>query len=155
MTDLHNNQREQDSRRRKPITITVDDVEFDTADDDQEAASLLRLAGREPKDFDLFIVDKHGVETHVKDKQIVNLRNNGRFRTRRKVRFTIDGERHTTWDDDQTAAALLRLAGVDPTKYDLARVNAAGDPETFTGEQVVTIHDGDEFVTAKHIGGVA
>lgn len=155
MTDLHNSQREQDSRRPKPITITIDDVEFDTADDDQEAASLLRLAGRDPKDFDLFIVDKHGVETHVKDKQIVNLRNNGRFRTRRKVRFTIDGERHTTWDDDQTAAALLRLAGVDPTKYDLARVNAAGDPETFTGEQVVTIHDGDEFVTAKHIGGVA
>lgn len=155
MTDLHNNRREQDSRRPKPITITIDDVEFDTADDDQEAASLLRLAGRDPKDFDLFIVDKHGVETHVKDKQIVNLRNNGRFRTRRKVRFTIDGERHTTWDDDQTAAALLRLAGVDPTKYDLARVNAAGDPETFTGEQVVTIHDGDEFVTAKHIGGVA
>lgn len=155
MTDLHNNQAEQDSRRRKPITITIDDVEFDTADDDQEAASLLRLAGRDPKDFDLFIVDRHGVETHVKDKQIVNLRNNERFRTRRKVRFTIDGERHTTWDNDQTAAALLRLAGVDPTKYDLARVNAAGDPETFTGEQVVTIHDGDEFVTAKHIGGVA
>lgn len=155
MTDLHNNQREQDSRRRKPITITIDDAELDTVDDDQEAASLLRLAGRDPKNFDLFIVDKHGVETHVKDKQIVNLRNNGRFRTRRKVRFTIDGERHTTWDNDQTAAALLRLAGVDPTKYDLARVNAAGDPETFTGEQVVTIHDGDEFVTAKHIGGVA
>ena len=155
MTDLHSNQREQDSRRRKPIAITIDDVELDTADDDQEAASLLRLAGRDPKDFDLFIVDKHGVETHVKDQQIVNLRNNERFRTRRKVRFIIDGERHTTWDDDQTAAALLRLAGVDPTKYDLARVNAAGDPETFTGEQVVTIHDGDEFVTAKHIGGVA
>ncbi|BBZ85384.1 hypothetical protein MABM_53000 (plasmid) [Mycobacteroides abscessus] len=155
MTDLHNTQREQDSRRRKPITITIDDVEFDTADDDQESASLLRLAGRDPKDFDLFIVDKHGVETHVKDVQIVNLRDGGRFRTRRKVRFTIDGERHISWDDDQTAAALLRLAGVDPTKYDLARVNAVGEPETFSGDQVVTIHDGDEFVTAKHIGGVA
>lgn len=155
MTELHSNQREQDSRLNKPITIAIDDVEFDIADDDQDAASLLRLVGRDPKDFDLFIVDKHGVETHVKDKQIVNLRNNGRFRTRRKVHFTIDGERHTSWDEDQTAAALLRLAGVDPTKYDLARVNAAGDPETFSGDQVVTIQDGDEFVTAKHIGGVA
>jgi hypothetical protein len=155
MTDLHDNQREQDSRRRKPITITIDDVEFDIADDDQDAASLLRLAGRDPKDFDLFIVDKHGVETHIKDKQIVDLRAGGRFRTRRKVRFTIDGERHASWDGDQTAVALLRLAGVDPTKYDLARVNAAGAPETFSGDQVVTIHDGDEFVTAKHIGGVA
>jgi hypothetical protein len=155
MSDLHQDRREQDSRRHRPITIVIDDVEFDTVDDDQEAASLLRLAGRDPKDFDLFIVDKHGVETHVKDKQIVNLRDGGRFRTRRKVRFTIDGEHHTSWDDDQTAAALLRLAGVDPAKYDLARVNAAGGPETFTGDQMVTIHDGDEFVTAKHVGGVA
>lgn len=155
MSDLHQGQRGQDARRHKPVSIVIDDVEFDTVDDDQEAASLLRLAGRDPKDFDLFIVDKHGVETHVKDKQIVDLRDGGRFRTRRKVRFTIDGEPHTSWDDDQTAGALLRLAGVDPAKYDLARVTAAGSPETFTGDQMVTIHDGDEFVTAKHIGGVA
>lgn len=139
----------------KHITIDIDDVEFNTADDDQEAASLLRLAGRDPKDFDLFVIDKHGVETHVKDQQIVDLRNGERFRSRHKVRFTIDGQHHTTWDEDQTAAALLRLAGVDPAKYDLARVNATGGPETFTGDHMVTIRDGDEFVTAKHTGGVA
>ena len=155
MTDLQHNQRKRDSRRRELITVTIDDVEFNTADDDQDAASLVRLAGRDPREFDLFIVDKHGVETHFEDVQIVNLHDGGRFRTRRKVRFTIDGERHTSWDDDQTAAALLRLAGVDPTKYDLARVNAAGDPEIFSGDQVVTIHDGDEFVTAKQAGPVA
>lgn len=155
MTDLQHNQREQNSRRRGPVTITIDDVEFDTADDDQEAASLLRLAGRDPKEFDLFFVDEHGVETHVNDVQIVNLLDGGRFRTRRRVRFTIDGERHTSWDDDQTAAALLRLAGVDPTKYDLAKVNAGSNPEIFSGDQVVTIHDGDEFVTAKQAGPVA
>lgn len=155
MTDLRNSLRERDSRRRDPITIYIDDVELDTKDDDQEAASLVRLAGRDPKEFDLFVVDEHGVETRVEDAQIVDLHDGGRFRTRRKVRFTIDGERHVSWDDDQTAAALLRLAGVDPTKYDLARVNAAGNPQIYSGDQVVDIHDGDEFVTAKHAGPVA
>lgn len=136
------------------IHITIDDVEYSTPDDDQEAASVLRLAGRDPKDYDLFLIDKHGVETHIKDKQIVDLHDGERFRTRRRVRFSIDGESYTTWDDEQTADALLRLAGVDPAKYDLALVNAAGGPEKFSGEQMVTIRDGDEFVTAKHAGPV-
>lgn len=149
------------------IQISIDDVHYTTADDDQEAASLLRLAHREPRTYDLFMIDKHGVETHIKDNQIVDLHAGGKFRTRHKVHFTIDGEAHTSFDDDQTAAALLRLAGVDPAAYDLARVSSgpaaghggghggAGTPETFADEQLVTIHDGDEFVTAKHAGPVA
>ncbi|HKP44693.1 hypothetical protein [Mycobacterium sp.] len=136
------------------LGIIIDDVERTTVDDDQEAASLLRLAGRDPKDYDLFVVDKHGVETHIKDKQIVDLREGERFRTRRKVHFSIDGEQYTSWDDDQVAAALLRLAGVDPAKYDLARVNGGGGPEKFSDDQVVRIQDGDEFVTAKRAGPV-
>jgi hypothetical protein len=47
---------------------------------------------------------------------------------------------------------MLRLAGVDPASYDLARV---GDAEPFRDEQSVTIKNGDEFVTAKRVGGVA
>jgi hypothetical protein len=137
------------------VHITIDDVGYRTADEDQEAASVLRLASRDPKKFDLFVIDKHGVETHIKDEQIVDLRDGERFRTRRKVHFRIDGEPYTSWDEDQTAAALLRLAGVDPAGYDLARINGAGGPETFADEQVVTIHDGDEFVTAKRTGPVA
>jgi hypothetical protein len=137
------------------VHIAIDGVDYSTADDDQEAASLLRLAQRDPKKYDLFVIDKHGVETHIKDKQIVDLRDGEQFRARHKVRFTIDGEQYTSWDDDQSAAALLRLAGVDPAGYDLARVTASGGPEIFADEQVVTIHDGDEFVTAKHAGPVA
>lgn len=140
------------------IRISVDDATYSTADDDQEAASLLRLSRRDPKEYDLFVIDKNGVETRIQDRQIVDLRSGMRFRTRRRVHFSIDGQAHSTWDDDQTAAALLRLAGVDPTAYDLARVNGssgAGVPETFSGEQLVTIQDGDEFVTAKHAGPVA
>lgn len=140
------------------IHISVDDDTYSATDDDQESTSLIRLAHRDPAIYDLFVVDKNGIETHIKDKQIVDLRPGMRFRTRRKVRFSIDGEVHVTWDDDKTAAALLRLAGVDPTAYDLARVNGTsgpGVPETFSGEHLVTIQDGDEFVAAKHAGPVA
>jgi hypothetical protein len=138
------------------VQITIDDVNHTATDDQQEAASLLRLAGRDPKDYDLFVIDKRGVETHVHDQQIVDLHDNEHFRTRHQVRFTIDGQSEKSWDDTQTATSLLELAGVDPTRYDLARVNAAGDgPEMFSGEALVDIHDGDEFVTVKRAGPVA
>lgn len=137
------------------LHITIDDVDHTTTDDQQEAASLLRLAGRDPKNYDLFVI-KEGVETHIHDQQIVDLHDNEHFRTRHQVHFSIDGQPDKSWDDTQTATALLELAGVDPTRYDLARVNAAGGvPETFSGDDLVTIRDGDQFVTVKRAGPVA
>lgn len=139
------------------VHITIDDVDHTTTDDQQEAASLLRLAGRDPKDYDLFVISKEGVETHIHDQQIVDLHDSEHFRTRHQVHFSIDGQPDKSWDDTQTATALLELAGVDPTRYDLARVNTAGGgrPETFSGDQLVTIRDGDHFVTVKRAGPVA
>lgn len=137
------------------LRIIIDNTAYTTVDDDQEAAALLRLAGRDPKAYDLFIVTKHGVEERVRDAQILDLHEGDRFTTRQKIRFTIDSEPHTTYDNDQEAAALLRLAGVSPAEYDLARVNGAGTPETFADNELVQIKDGDDFVTAKRVGGVA
>jgi hypothetical protein len=137
------------------LSITIDNKSFNTADTDQEAAALLRLVGRDPKVFDLFLLKKNGVEEKISDAQIVNLKDGERFVSRQKVRFTIDGESHNSYDDDQTATALLLLAGVAPSGYDLARILPAGGTELFRDEQIVTIKNGDEFVTAKHVGGVA
>ena len=41
---------------------------------------------------------------------------------------------------------------MNPAGYDLARV---GSPASFPDDEIVIIVDGDEFVTAKHVGGVA
>jgi hypothetical protein len=136
------------------ITIKIDKKSYSTADDDQQAASLLRLAGRDPKIYDLFVISKNGVETRIADGKVVNLHDGERFASRRKVRFTIDGEEYDSYDDDQEAAALLRLAGLVPADYDLARVIPGGS-QTFPDSEIVKIKDGDEFVTAKHVGGVA
>lgn len=134
------------------LTIVIDDKAYDTFDEDQTAAALLRLAGRDPIAFDLFLVKENGVEEKVKDSQIINLKDGARLRSRQHVRFTIDGDPFRTYDEDQTSADLLRLAGVDPADYDLARVGA---PASFPDDEIVIIVDGDEFVTAKHVGGVA
>lgn len=138
-----------------PLQISIDSKTYPIRDKDQEAAALLRMAGREPQAWDLFLVKHNGVEEKIADAQIVNLKDGEQFVSRQKIRFTIDGESHNTYDDDQTAAALLRLAGVDPTSYDLARILEAGAAEEFTDEQIVKIKNGDEFVTAKRVGGVA
>jgi hypothetical protein len=133
------------------IHIKIDGKSYTTADDDQQAASLLRLAGRDPKISDLFLVTEDGIEKHMRDGQIVDLKNGEKFVSRHKVHFTIDGQPYTSFDDDQEAAALMRLAGIDPAGYDLALI---GGPAFHDGD-VVRIKDGDEFVTAKHVGGVA
>lgn len=134
------------------LKISIDSEPFTITDADQEAGAILRLAGRDPKKFDLFLIDKNGVEERVNDGRIINLKNGQKFVSRQKVRFTIDGEPFSTYDNDQTAVALLRLAGVDPAGYDLARI---GDAQPFANDDIVTIQTGDEFVTAKRVGGVA
>jgi len=41
------------NKHRDEIDIEIDDKKFSTHDDDQEASSLLLLAGRDPAEFDL------------------------------------------------------------------------------------------------------
>lgn len=135
--------------------IHIDSTQHTITDSDQEAAALLRLAQRDPVDYDLFLVDEDGVERRVRDKQIINLKRGLRFVTRRKVHFTIDGASYSTFDDDQEVSALLRLAGLEPADFDLARIGGPGEAEVFTHDQVVTLREGDSFVTAKRVGGVA
>lgn len=138
-----------------PLQIYIDGKSYTTHDHDQEAAALLRLADRDPMAYDLFLVKKDGVEERIKDDQIVDLKDGEHFVSRQKIHFAIDGESYETYDNTQTAAALLRLAGVDPDGYDLARILPSGGTEKFRGDEIVALQNGDDFVTAKHVGGVA
>ncbi|TFD79410.1 multiubiquitin domain-containing protein [Cryobacterium fucosi] len=68
---------------------------------------------------------------------------------RKLIHFTIDGKEYTTRDDHQEAASLLRLAGVDPSQYDLARKKKDGETKTINDGKVVEINDGDAFFTVR------
>jgi hypothetical protein len=73
----------------------------------------------------------------------------------RKMTITIDGVSYATRDDDQEAAALLRLAGVDPAEYDLAKIMHNGETKVYRDEKVLNLHDGDAFVTVRQSAQVA
>jgi len=143
------------AKKLNPLQIVIDSTSYVVHDNDQEGASLLRLASRDPGIFDLFLVDEAGVEHLVRDDQIVKVSTGAEFVSRRKVRFTIDGEQHASYDDDQSAAALLRMAGLNPAEYDLALVPTTGAPQSFKDDELVRIANGDEFVTNRRVGGVA
>lgn len=74
---------------------------------------------------------------------------------RKKITITIDGRPYATRDDDQEAAALLRLAGLDPAKFDLAKVLAPGKTRRYKDEKVIDLRDGDAFVTIREMAPVA
>ncbi|HVE92054.1 MAG TPA: hypothetical protein VNE62_07115 [Actinomycetota bacterium] len=74
----------------------------------------------------------------------------------REVTFTIDGQPYTTSDRRQPAADLLRLAGLDPARYDLGELRGENQKtKRFTGNDVVTIRPGTRFVTIRHAADVA
>lgn len=72
------------------------------------------------------------------------------------ITFTIDGKAFTVEDGLQTAAALLRLAGLDPSGYDLAEIRPGGaEPKRYKDDQPVRVKDGDKFVSIRERAEVA
>lgn len=65
------------------------------------------------------------------------------------VRITLDGRKLTLDDETQTAAAILRLGGLDPAGYDLAQVHHGRDPQTFGDNEVLELENGDAFVSIR------
>ena len=72
------------------------------------------------------------------------------------IKFTIDGRPFTTSDNKQTAAALLRIAGLEPSGYDLAEIRPGHPaPKRYADEDIVHIQNGDKFVTIRQSAEVA
>lgn len=71
------------------------------------------------------------------------------------IEFTVDGQSLTTDDHRQTAAQLLRLAGLEPANYDLARLVGKDKPQRFADDEDVTIRPGDRFVSKRISAPVA
>ena len=72
-----------------------------------------------------------------------------------KIHITIDGRPFTLDRHEYTAADLLDLAGLPASGYDLTRVGEHGKVETFSGNELVHVKDGDVFVSVNRQGTVA
>lgn len=72
----------------------------------------------------------------------------------KRLTITIDGRAFVPNDDDEYAAALLRLAGLDPNMYDLGEIKH-GETKRFPDDKLIKLHDGDAFVTIRQSATVA
>jgi hypothetical protein len=69
---------------------------------------------------------------------------------RRPVEFTIDGRTFRTRTRRRPAADLLRLAGLDPTRFDLGELRAYRPrPVRYANTDIVEIHKGTRFVSIR------
>jgi hypothetical protein len=70
------------------------------------------------------------------------------------LHIVIDSKTYEVFDRTWQADALLRLAGLDPTQYDLTRV-VKHEVETYRDSDVIKIKDGEEFESLRQSGSVA
>ncbi|MDF1596177.1 MAG: hypothetical protein P1T08_08775 [Acidimicrobiia bacterium] len=73
-----------------------------------------------------------------------------------EVRFSIDGQPYSTCDRRQPAADLLRLAGLDPSLFDLGEVRGSS-PGTrrYSDDEIVKIRPSARFVSIRERADVA
>lgn len=76
-------------------------------------------------------------------------------RLEQEIHFTIDGQPFTTRERRQPASALLRLADLDPARYDLGELEPGGKTKRFTDDEIVTIRSNARFVSIRCAADVA
>jgi hypothetical protein len=65
----------------------------------------------------------------------------------RPVTFTLDGVEYTVDDRRQPAAEVLRLAGLDPTDYDLLRVVGKDNEKRYKDQEEVQLVPGGRYLS--------
>jgi hypothetical protein len=72
------------------------------------------------------------------------------------IHFTIDGRSYSTTERKQPAANLLRLAGLEPSRFDLGELKGQRpEPLRYRDESIVEIHNEARFVSIRQRADVA
>lgn len=73
-----------------------------------------------------------------------------------RVRFTLDGRPLATDAAQLTAAAILRLGGLEPAGYDLKKLRPGHhEPISYGDDAEVPVTNGDKFVSVRQQATVA
>lgn len=74
----------------------------------------------------------------------------------REIHFTLDGRSLITDTARMTAAAILRLGGLDPAGYDLKQLrHGHHEPVPYADDDEVHVTEGDKFVSVRQQATVA
>lgn len=133
---------------RKKLTITIDGKRYATRDNDQEAASLLRQAGRAPDVYDLARVKADG-ELHVyRDGKVIDLQDGNEFVS---VIFGVEvneifvelGKRKQTGASLKEAAIARRV----PIQMDfvLSKILDNAEEQVIADDEEITVKYHDDF----------
>ena len=77
-------------------------------------------------------------------------------RKHHEVHFTLDGRPLVSVTDRLTAAAILRLGGLDPAGYDLKQIRPGHhEPVSYADDAEVHVTDGEKFVSVRQQATVA
>lgn len=72
------------------------------------------------------------------------------------VYFVIDGRPFNTTDLRQTAGAVLRMAGLDPSLFDLGELEGyRPQPVRYAADELVDIRQGARFVSIRRGADIA
>lgn len=133
---------------RKKLTITIDSKPYTTRDDDQEAASLLRQARRDPDAYDLARVKASG-ELHVyRDGKVIDLKDGDEFVS---VIFGVEvNETFVELDKRKQTGSSLKQAAIAkgvPIKMDfvLSEVFENGEEQVIADDKEITVKYDDDF----------
>ena len=73
-----------------------------------------------------------------------------------QIQFALDGRPLVTTEKRLSAAAVLRLGGLDPAGYDLAEVRPGhAEVKRFTDDQTLEVKSGDAYVSIRQNAPVA
>ena len=128
-----------------------------------KVSSLLHLAGTSASEA--FLVSEDGIE-HGNPDELIDIAPGDRFRTKKRddsqkpvdkpIRYTVNGEENTTFENPLSLGSILRNAGagaaIDVSDLQSYYLENTADGRKYENlDDLVTISDGDNFL-AIHVG---
>lgn len=133
---------------RNKLAITIDGNEYSTRDDDQEAAGLLRMAGRDPEVYDLARVKPNGEQRVFADGQVIDLKDGDAFVSiifGVKVNGTFVPLSRRRQTGAELKAAAIKVGAPIESDFILSEVLPNGEQRILAGDREIRVKHGDEF----------
>lgn len=135
------------------ISFFIDEKRYEIKESPQKLSILLQLAGKPVEDT--YLVSEDGIE-YVNPSELIDVVKGDQFKTRKRLYYTVNGEKNTTINNPLSLRYILKNAGagaaIDINDLDSYYLENTVDGRKYENlDGLVTIVDGDNFL-AIHVG---